>query len=77
MFADKLCMRGRLNQVNPESCPELYTCPRVKMTPLIRVLLCCTAAEAMKSICASCDGEQAQHEAEKDLVAGVKRARAR
>ena len=40
-----------------ESCPELYTCPRVKMTPLIRVLLNCTAAEAMESICTGCEGE--------------------
>ena len=43
-----------------ESCPELYTCPRVKMTPMIRVLLRCTAAEAMESICASCAAEQAE-----------------
>ena len=38
-----------------ESCPELYTCQRVKMTPMIRVLLHCSAAQAMDSICAECD----------------------
>jgi hypothetical protein len=43
-----------------ESCSELYNCPRVKMTPMIRVLLCCTAAEAMESICATCKAEQAE-----------------
>jgi len=42
-----------------ESCSELYYCPRVKMTPMIRVLLGCTAAEAMESICATCKAEQA------------------
>jgi hypothetical protein len=43
-----------------ESCSELYNCPRVKMTPMIRVLLRCTAAEAMESICATCKAEQAK-----------------
>lgn len=43
-----------------ESCPELYTCSRVKMTPMIRVLLRCTAAEAMESICATCDVQHAE-----------------
>ena len=38
-----------------KSCPQLYTCQRVKMTPMIRVLLRCSAAEAMESICAQCD----------------------
>ncbi len=46
--------------MNHESCPELYNCPKVKMTPLIRVLLCCTAAEAMESICASCEQKRAE-----------------
>lgn len=45
-----------------ESCPELYTCSRVKMTPMIRVLLRCTAAEAMESICASCDVQHAEED---------------
>ena len=45
-----------------ESCPELYTCHRVRMTPLIRVLLHCTAAEAMESICAGCDRLQSESE---------------
>lgn len=43
-----------------ESCSELYYCQRVKMTPMIRVLLRCTAAEAMESICATCKAKQAQ-----------------
>jgi hypothetical protein len=47
-------MRRRVS-MKRESCPELYTCSRVKMTPMIRVLLRCTAAEAMDSICATCD----------------------
>ncbi len=41
-----------------ESCPELYTCQKVKMTPMIRVLLRCTAAEAMESICTNCESER-------------------
>jgi hypothetical protein len=52
-----------------ESCPELYNCPRVKMTPLIRILLCCTAAEAMESICASCEQKHAQGEQDNNYVA--------
>jgi len=55
--------------MNHESCPELYNCPRVKMTPLIRVLLCCTAAEAMESICATCEQKQAQGERDNNYVA--------
>jgi hypothetical protein len=43
-----------------ESCSELYYCPRVKLTPMIRILLRCTAAEAMESICATCKAEQAE-----------------
>lgn len=43
---------------NPESCPKLYECSRIKMAPMIRALLRCTAEEAMKSICASCDERQ-------------------
>jgi hypothetical protein len=30
------------------------------MTPMIRVLLRCTAAEAMESICATCDVQHAE-----------------
>jgi hypothetical protein len=41
--------------MNPESCPKLYNCSKVQMTPMIRVLLRCTAAEAMQSICSSCE----------------------
>jgi hypothetical protein len=37
------------------NCPELYSCPKVRMTPMIRMLLRCTAAEAMESICATCE----------------------
>ncbi len=55
--------------MNHESCPELYNCPRVKMTPLIRVLLCCTAAEAMESICARCEQKQAQEERDNNYMA--------
>ena len=44
--------------MNPESCPQLYACSKVKMTPMIRVLLRCTAAEAMQSICTNCDDGQ-------------------
>lgn len=46
--------------MNPESCPQLYTCSKVKMTPMIRVLLRCTAAEAMQSICTNCDNGQGE-----------------
>ena len=40
--------------MDPEKCPLLYSCSKVKMTPLIRTLLRCTASEAMKSICDNC-----------------------
>ncbi len=58
--------------MNTEPCPMLYTCTKVRMTPLIRVLLRCTAAEAMKSICANCEewqeegGNHAQVSAENE-----------
>ena len=52
-----------------DSCPELYTCHRVKMTPLIRVLMRCTAAEAMESICATCEQESNRCEQDNDYVA--------
>ncbi len=40
--------------MNPDNCPLLYSCSKVKMTPLIRTLLRCTASEAMQSICNNC-----------------------
>ena len=52
-----------------DSCPELYNCHKVKMTPLIRVLLRCTAAEAMESICANCEQEHNQGEQSNDYMA--------
>jgi len=55
--------------MNHDSCPELYNCHRVKMTPLIRVLLRCTAAEAMESICATCEQEHAQGQQDNNYVA--------
>ena len=55
--------------MNHETCPELYNCQRVKMTPLIRVLLRCTAAEAMESICATCEQEHGQGEQDNNYVA--------
>jgi hypothetical protein len=55
--------------VNHETCPELYNCTRVKMTPLIRILLRCTAAEAMESICATCEQEHGQGEQDNNYVA--------
>ena len=51
-----------------DCCPELYNCQRVKMTPLIRVLLRCTAAEAMESICATCEQEQSQGQQDNDYL---------
>jgi hypothetical protein len=54
--------------MNQDYCPELYNCPRVKMTPLIRVLLRCTAAEAMESICATCEQERYQGEQDNNYV---------
>ena len=68
MCADKSFGR-RMIDMNHDSCPELYNCPRVKMTPLIRVLLCCTAAEAMESICASCEQKQSQGERDNNYTA--------
>jgi hypothetical protein len=55
--------------MNHETCPELYNCHRVKMTPLIRVLLRCTAAEAMESICTTCEQERYQGEQDNNYVA--------
>lgn len=37
-----------------QSCPKLYECSRIRMTPMIRALLRCTASEAMESLCANC-----------------------
>lgn len=60
--------------MNSESCPMLYNCSKVKMTPMIRVLLRCTAAEAMKSICINCEdwketaGSQLKASQEKDFT---------
>jgi hypothetical protein len=68
MCADEPFVRSRL-AMNHKYCPELYNCPRVKMTPLIRILLCCTAAEAMESICASCEQKHAQGEQDNNYVA--------
>ena len=51
-----------------DTCPELYNCQRVKMTPLIRVLLRCTASEAMESICATCEQEHSQGQQDNDYI---------
>jgi hypothetical protein len=51
------------------SCPELYNCPKVKMTPMIRMLLRCTAAEAMESICATCERNHSEGEKDYNYVA--------
>jgi hypothetical protein len=42
----------------PESCPKLYECSRIRMAPMIRALLRCSAGEAMQSICTNCDERQ-------------------
>jgi hypothetical protein len=55
--------------MNHDSCLELYNCQKVKMTPLIRALLRCTAAEAMDSICTTCARERYQGEQDDDYVA--------
>jgi hypothetical protein len=52
-----------------ERCPELYSCPKVKMTPMIRALLRCTAAEAMESICTSCERWHVEGEPDYSFVA--------
>jgi len=44
-----------MSDSNGEPCTKLYECARIQMTPMIRALLRCSASEAMKSICASCD----------------------
>lgn len=58
MFAEGIEGVTAMFARNPESCPKLYECSRIKMAPMIRALLRCTAEEAMKSICASCDERQ-------------------
>jgi hypothetical protein len=55
--------------MNHETCPELYNCHRVKMTPLIRALMRCTAAEAMESICTTCQQEHSQGQQNDDYMA--------
>ncbi|MGB2884741.1 MAG: hypothetical protein WBC47_04055 [Dehalococcoidia bacterium] len=55
MFAKEPERVKAMSDKNGESCPKLYECPRIRMTPIIRALLRCSADEAMKSICASCD----------------------
>jgi hypothetical protein len=67
MCADRPLVR-RLD-MNHEFCPDLYNCSKVKMTPLIRVLLFCTAAEAMESICASCEQKRAEGGQDNNYVA--------
>ena len=42
----------------PESCPKLYECSRIRMAPMIRALLRCSADKAMQSICTNCDERQ-------------------
>ena len=37
------------------SCPKMYECSKIKMTPMIRAFLRCSVAEAMDSICANCE----------------------
>jgi len=51
------------------NCPELYSCPKVRMTPMIRMLLRCTAAEAMESICATCERNHSEGEKGYNYVA--------
>ena len=55
-----------------ESCPRLFACPRITMTPMIRALLRCSAEEAMKNICASCTDKKGTAERQRELV-GSKR----
>lgn len=55
--------------MNYGDCPELYNCPKVKMTPMIRMLLRCTAAEAMESICATCERNHSEVEQDHSYVA--------
>jgi hypothetical protein len=55
MFATEPEGVRAMSDRNGDSCPKLYECARIQMTPMIRALLRCSASEAMKSICASCD----------------------
>ena len=55
MFATKAEVVRAMSDSNGEPCTKLYECARIQMTPMIRALLRCSASEAMKSICASCD----------------------
>jgi hypothetical protein len=58
--------------MDPEACTQLYTCSKVKMTPMIRVLLRCTAAEAMQSICKDCEAERAARAGRAKAQVGAK-----
>ncbi len=71
MFAKKPAVIRAMSDGDGEHCPRLYECPRIQMTPMIRALLRCSAEEAMKSICASCDerpGAQQESHRKKVLV---------
>ena len=37
------------------SCPKMYECSKIRMTPMIRAFLRCSVAEAMSFICANCE----------------------
>ena len=55
MFAEGIEGVIAMADKDHECCPKLYECSRIRMAPMIRALLRCTAEEAMKSICANCD----------------------
>ena len=55
-------------QKDSGSCPELYECSKMAMTPMIRALLRCTPEEAMQSICANCDEKQEARERKRVLL---------
>jgi len=65
MFAEGIEGVTAMSDRDPESCPKLYECSKIRMTPMIRALLRCTAHEAMKSICANCDERQEVQEVRK------------
>lgn len=42
------------------SCPKLYECSKIRMTPMIRAFLRCSVDDAMNFICANCDEKLAK-----------------
>ena len=48
--------------MNPETCPELSTCSKIRVARLTHARPCCRSAEPLESICARCEKERREKE---------------